>query len=238
MPFILNIHYVFDLLAVASALISGALIYKWQFESYMEKTAASVGQGYFIALSMGSIIGAFGLGTLNLYLSGEAIIGRSIIGTVFGAIITVEIYKLFKGTKGSTGYIYVIPFCVLVAVGRLGCFFSGMDDYTYGIVTTRPWGLDFGDGQIRHPVQLYESMSMLLCAFGIILILKSRTEYIIQYGFYICIGFYASQRFVWEFFKPYTTVIGSLNTFHIVCFMLIAYSVFMSIKVKNGYRAA
>ena len=238
MPMIFNIHTIFDLLAITFAILAGALVYKWKFQFPMEKTAASVGHGYFIALSLGSILGSFGLGTLNLYLSGEMIIGRSIIGTVLGAIITVELYKLFKGTKGSTGYIYVIPFCVLVVVGRFGCFFSGIDDHTYGTVTTMPWGMDFGDGQIRHPVQLYESFSMLLCAFAIILALKFKPEYIIQYGFYICVGFYSSQRFAWEFFKPYGTVIGSLNIFHIVCLALIAYSIFMSIKVKNGYRAA
>lgn len=238
MPITLNIHTLFDLLAVASAILAGAIIYRWKFQSSMEKTAASVGGGYFFALSLGSIIGSFGLGTLNLYLSNEMIIGRSILGTVFGAIIAVEIYKLFKGTKGSTGYIYIIPFCTLVTVGRLGCFFSGLDDHTYGTVTSIPWGMDFGDGQLRHPAQLYESASMALFAIATILTLKSKPDYIIQYGFYICVGFYAAQRFVWEFFKPYGTVMGSLNIFHIVCLALIVYSVFMSIKVKNGYRAA
>ncbi len=238
MPVNQNIHLLFDLLAVLCAVITGGLAYIWKFQRSLERTAASIGSGYFFALSLGSIIGSFGLGTLNLYLSGEIIIGRSIIGAVFGAIIAVEIYKLYKGTKGSTGYIYAVPFCVLVAVGRLGCFFSGLDDYTCGTITTMPWGVDFGDGKLRHPVQLYESFSMLLCLVVIVISMKFKSEYVVRYGFYFCIGFYATQRFVWEFFKPYGTVIGSLNIFHIVCLVLIAYSIFMSVKVKNGYRTA
>lgn len=232
------VHLLFDLLAVAAAFLSGALVYKWRFQAALERTAASVGQGYFIALAAGSVIGSFGLGTLNLYLSGEMIVGRSILGTLFGAIIAVELYKLFKGTKGSTGYIYVIPFCVLVAVGRWGCFFSGLEDHTYGTVTALPWGVDFGDGQLRHPVQLYESFSMLFFAVWGLFVLRSKPDFIVRYGFYLCAGFYAAQRFIWEFYKPYGPALGPLNIFHIVSLLLIAYSVFMCVKVKNGNRTA
>lgn len=231
-----NMHIVFDILALASSILAGLLVYKWKFQFSMEKTAACVGSGYFIALSLGSIIGSYALGTLNLYLSSEMMIGRSIIGTLSGAILAVEIYKLYKGIQGSTGYIYIIPFCVLVVIGRLGCFFSGMTDHTYGTITSLPWGIDFGDGKLRHPVQLYESASMILFASAIILILHKSPDYIIQYGFYLCVGFYAIQRFIWEFLKPYAIVIGDLNIFHIVCLILITYSIFMSVKVKNGSR--
>lgn len=57
-----------------------------------------------------------------------------------------------------------------MAVGRLGCFFAGLPDYTYGVPTDLPWGVNFGDGVPRHPVQLYESAAMLLflsCICGI-----------------------------------------------------------------------
>ena len=234
----LNLHLLFDLLAVTCAVLAGAVVYRWKFQDALEKTAASVGNGYFMALAAGSVIGSFGLGTLNLYLSNELIVGRSILGTLAGAIVAVELYKIFKNTKGSTGYIYAIPFCVLVAVGRWGCFLSGLEDHTYGTVTTLPWGVNFGDGQLRHPVQLYESFSMIFLAGAILLTLKFRPDFVIRYGFYVCAGFYAIQRFMWEFFKPYGAVIGSLNLFHIVCLLLIGYSVFMCIKVKHGYGTA
>lgn len=234
----LNLHLLFDLLAVACALLAGALVYRWKFQAPLEKTAASVGNGYFIALAAGSVIGSFGLGTLNLYLSHEMMIGRSILGTLAGAIVAVELYKIFKNTKGSTGYIYVIPFCVLVAVGRWGCFLSGMEDHTYGTATTVPWGVDFGDGQLRHPVQLYESFSMLFFAACMLAALKLMPGAVVSYGFYLCAGFYGLQRFIWEFFKPYGPVIGGLNIFHIVCLLLIVYAVVMCIKVKHGYGTA
>ena len=46
-------------------------------------------------------------------------------------------------------------------------------------------------------------------------------------GFYLMVGFYASQRFLWEFLKPYATVVGPLNIFHILCLVLIEYSALM-----------
>ncbi|MEJ2072334.1 MAG: prolipoprotein diacylglyceryl transferase, partial [Reinekea sp.] len=187
-------------------------------------------------LSLGSILGSYILGTGNLYLSGEMMIGRSIVGALLGATLTVELYKLWHGTRGSTGYIYVIPFCVLVIIGRLGCFYSGLDDHTYGTATTLPWAVDFGDGVLRHPVQLYESGAMLFLLVFVLIALKKMPGLIIHYGYYLCVGFYAMQRFLWEFLKPYGSIAGNLNLFHLVCLLLISYSLFMYQGVRNGYR--
>ena len=119
------------------------------------------------------------------------------------------------------------PLAAGIAVGRLGCFFAGLPDYTYGIPTSLPWGVDFGDGIPRHPVQLYESGAMLVflvlylrgIALGIPLFLRD--------GFYLFVAFYGVQRFFWEFLKPYPTLVGPFNVFHILCFGMVAYSIVM-----------
>ena len=46
-------------------------------------------------------------------------------------------------------------------IGRTGCFVAGLYDGTYGVHTTLPWGVDFGDGS-RHPTQLYEWLAALI----------------------------------------------------------------------------
>jgi len=33
-------------------------------------------------------------------------------------------------------------------------------------------------------------------------------------GFYLAVGFYGLQRFVWEFFKPYGPLVGPFTLFH------------------------
>lgn len=233
----LIIHTAFDLLAVTLAVLGGWLAYRWRLRDPLEKTAASIGSGYFIALSIGSITGSFLFGTLNLYLMDMHEAGRSVLGALFGAIATVELYKRRRGTRGSTGYIYVVPFCIVIAVGRLGCFFSGIEDQTAGIPTQLPWGHDFGDGVLRHPVQLYESFSMLAFLLFTLAMLKNNRDFVIRYGFYLCAGFYGAERFVWEFLKPYKLV-GPLDMFQYLCITLVLYGSFMIRGAKHAHRTA
>jgi hypothetical protein len=46
-------------------------------------------------------------------------------------------------------------------------------------------------------------------------------------GFYALVGFYAVQRFVWEFLKPYPRVLGPFDIFHFLMLGLLAYSLCM-----------
>lgn len=229
-------HLVFDILAVCLALVSGIVIYRWRLDKDLEKTAENIDGGYFLFLSIGSVMGAYFLGTLNLVLSDIMMVGRSILGAFMGAILMVEMYKLGRGITGSTGYMYVVPFCICVCVGRIGCFLSGMDDQTYGVPTSLPWGWDFGDGVARHPVQLYEAISMFVLGSGVIALLKYRACFIVRYGFYICAGFYAFQRFFWEFLKPYADFAGGLNVFQYACLILFLYALAMIEKERRHDR--
>ena len=232
------IHIAFDLLAVIAALLSGWLICHWKFQQALPKTTATLGGGYFVFLGLGSITGAYVFGTLNLYMSDIPEIGRSIVGALLGAICMVEYYKIRHNLSGSTGYIYVVPFTVSVIIGRIGCFFSGLHDQTHGIAINQLhhapwWGWDYGDHILRHPVQLYESASMIVFLLCIIAALAYCHRVVVRYGFYLCVGFYATQRFIWEFFKPYGAIIPPFNIFHILCLALLAYSIFMITKVRN-----
>jgi prolipoprotein diacylglyceryltransferase len=82
--------------------------------------------------------------------------GQSIVGGLLGGWIGVEISKWFTGIKRRTGDDFVVPILAGILVGRIGCFLAGLYDGTYGLPTTLPWGVDFGDGVRRHPTQLYE----------------------------------------------------------------------------------
>tara|TARA_R110002096_G_scaffold76069_70_gene180085 strand:- start:7348 stop:8061 length:714 start_codon:yes stop_codon:yes gene_type:complete len=226
------IHTFFDLIAALGAVAGGYCVYRWRLEEHLPRMTDRIGYGYFLFLSLGSIVGAFLFGTLNLYLSGIPEIGRSIIGAIFGATLMVELYKGRRGTRGSTGYIYVIPLIVVIIIGRLGCLFSGLADDTFGVATGKAWGWDFGDQVLRHPVALYESVSMLLFLIGSLAILQARVDLFTRYGFYVCIGYYAVQRFLWEFLKPYQDIAGPLNVFQIICLILVFYSIIMIGKAR------
>ena len=61
----------------------------------------------------------------------------------------------------------------------------------------------------------------------------ARDSFWLKNGFYLTVGWYALQRFVWEFFKPYATVIGPFNLFHVVCLGLVLYA---AVMIRSGGR--
>jgi phosphatidylglycerol:prolipoprotein diacylglycerol transferase len=220
------IHTAFDLLAACAALGMTLFVYQWRLRDAGRKID-SAGPLYGLALVAGAAAGGFGAGTLNLWLSGTPGIGRSILGALAGAIAAVEIFKHLRGISGSTGLIFVPAFATSVMVGRWGCYLAGLADDTYGTPTALPWGHDFGDGVTRHPVQLYESFTMAAFLAVALVLIAGRNPFFMRNGFYLMVLVYASQRFLWEFLKPYGAVVGPFNLFHLICGGLVIYSLAM-----------
>jgi prolipoprotein diacylglyceryltransferase len=223
------IHLAFDLLAATAAMAMTVFAWHWRLGE-AGRTIEKAGIAYALALLAGAAAGGFGAGTLNLWLSGEEGIGRSILGALAGAIAAVEIFKRARGMRGSTGLIFVPAFATSVMVGRWGCFFAGLEDETHGTPTSLPWGYDFGDGVLRHPVQLYESFAMAAFLAVALIFIGRRSPFFLQNGFYVLVFFYAAQRFLWEFLKPYGAVLGPFNLFHLLCAGLMIYSGVMIAK--------
>lgn len=90
--------------------------------------------------------------------------GKSIVGGLLGGVLAVEITKKWLGVTVATGDLLAMPLVIGMAIGRVGCFLTGLSDQTYGIATTLPWSVDFGDGIARHPTQLYEIVALALLA--------------------------------------------------------------------------
>ena len=219
-------HTVFDLLAVLSSMAMTVVCYRWRLHEAAQRIE-NLGLTYAFAMVGGAVAGGFGAGTLNLWLTGVPGIGRSIVGALAGAITAIELFKAYRGVGQSTGLIFVPAFATSVTVGRIGCFLSGIADNTYGTPTTLAWGHDFGDGVLRHPVQLYESFSMFAFLAVSLILLARREPFFMRNGFYLLVFFYGVQRFVWEFLKPYGHIAGPFNLFHFICLALCCYSIFM-----------
>jgi prolipoprotein diacylglyceryltransferase len=229
------VHSLFDVLAAAVALALTVAVYRWRLAENIRGIEAA-GMGYALALVAGAAAGGFGAGTLNLWFSGIPGIGRSIAGALAGAIVAVEGFKRARGIRGSTGLIFVPAFAASVAIGRWGCFLSGLADQTHGTPTALPWGHDFGDGIARHPVQLYESFAMTAFLAAALILIGRRNAYFLRNGFYVLVLVYAGQRFLWEFLKPYGTIAKPLNFFHFICAGLVCYSLVM--MGRNDERTA
>src|SRR4051812_11622878 len=55
--------------------------------------------------------------------------GKTIVGGLLGGWAGVELAKLCVGIRSSTGDAYVFPLIVGMAVGRVGCFLTGLSDH-------------------------------------------------------------------------------------------------------------
>jgi phosphatidylglycerol---prolipoprotein diacylglyceryl transferase len=222
-----HVHLIFDLLAALCAGLMTWAVWVWRLSDLPRNPLRPGNEAYFAALSAGILIGSYALGTGNLWLTGVPGVGRSIEGALAGGILAVEVYKSRHGIKGSTGLIFVPTFATLVAVGRIGCALSGLEDHTYGLPTALPWSHDFGDGISRHPVAVYESLSMGAFLAVALVLLQRRNRLFLARGFHLMVGFYALQRFAWEFLKPYATLIGPFNVFHLTSVALLVYAAAM-----------
>lgn len=217
----MELHALFDVFAWLATALAAFALRRWAGDRF---PPAQRDFGYLAALIAGAAIGAYLFGTLNIWLAGLPGVARSIEGALAGAIVAVELYKRQRGISGRTAALYALPIALGIAVGRIGCFLAGLEDFTYGTPTTLPWGYDFGDGIPRHPVQLYESGLMLAFAIGWLLAFWRRSDWVMENGFALLILVYAGGRFVLEFWKPYPAALFGLTVFQLLSLAMIAYA--------------
>ena len=218
------LHIIFDIAAWLAAGLAGLWLSRIRRLSFPSQ---SFTLPYLAALLLGAGLGAYLFGTLNLWFSGASGIARSVEGALAGGIVAIELYKWRNGIWLRTGARFALPLAMGIAVGRIGCFLAGLDDFTYGTPTGLPWGHDFGDGIPRHPVQLYESAAMAGFAIVYVVAVLRNSVFVITNGFHLALAFYGLQRFAWEFLKPYAAVIGPLTLFHLLSLGIVVYAALM-----------
>lgn len=130
--------------------------------------------------------------------------GKTIVGGLLGGWLAVELVKRLTGLRTSTGDLLVLPLCLGIAVGRIGCLVAGLADDTFGKPTHLPWAFDFGDGIGRHPTQLYEILFLLALAA-----LLSRPWNLPPGArFRIFLAAYLAWRLLIDFLKPQPLILG------------------------------
>lgn len=151
-------HLFFEILAY----IVGYRMYVWLRKRTIDPISDENRAWIFIGAAGGAFIGSHLLGVLErpaelvhfsllMWYS-----NKTILGGLLGGLIGVETTKKLIGESRSSGDLLVFPLLVSMAIGRLGCHFAGLEDGTHGLPSDLPWAMDFGDGILRHPVNLYE----------------------------------------------------------------------------------
>lgn len=150
--------------------------------------------------------------------------GKTIVGGLLGGLIGVEWTKKRVGVTRSTGDDMALPIILGMAIGRIGCFMTGLDDHTYGTPTTWITGVDFGDGILRHPTQLYEIVFLLLLGFALNRLRKRKTSSLPEGAiFQLFMLGYLAFRFGADFIKPTPHPYLGLNNIQLACLIGLIY---------------
>jgi phosphatidylglycerol---prolipoprotein diacylglyceryl transferase len=135
--------------------------------------------------------------------------GKTIVGAMIGGLFAVEWAKRRMGITRRTGDLLVLPIIVGTAIGRIGCFLTGNEDHTVGLLTQLPWAVNFGDGP-RHPTQLYEIL--FLFVLGIFIVWLSHHPHREGDLFKCYFVAYLAFRFAIDFLKPEVRIGAGLSS--------------------------
>jgi phosphatidylglycerol---prolipoprotein diacylglyceryl transferase len=210
-PFPVHPHWVFETLAY----LVGARIYAYLRQRRRDPIGAENRWWIVAAAFVGAVAGSKLLVLLDhpqLTLASVAqplalLEGKTVVGALVGGWLAVEFTKRRLGITRRTGDVFAIPLTVGIAVGRIGCFLTGLDDGTYGLPTNLPWAVDFGDGIPRHPAQLYEIAFLTLVLLPILIGVSRRPHREGDLWRVFILG-YLAFRLGLEFLKPGEALAG------------------------------
>jgi Prolipoprotein diacylglyceryltransferase len=216
------------------------------YVSLRRSSKDNISNGNRLSIILGAIVGAFIGSRLMGFLENPLISmntdnllqllnTKSIMGGLFGGLIGVELSKKIIGEKQSSGDLFTFPIIVGIIIGRLGCFLSGTNEFTYGKETRFFTGMDLGDGLLRHPTSLYEMVFLIL----LFVLLKRFSNYLEKENgllFKVFMLAYFGFRFFIEFLKPnvfYVLGLSSIQWLCVVCWMY--YLPTLNKLVRNAY---
>ena len=145
--------------------------------------------------------------------------GRTIVGGIVGGAIGVNLVKWRLNIKERRGNALVIPVCAGIAIGRIGCLLRGC---CFGKPTHTNFGVNFGDGTLRHPTQAYEIIFVLLLM--LYSLRKSSTAHPGELWQNFMIAYF-SFRFFIEFIREEPVVAWHLTAFQIASLCIAAYHI-------------
>ncbi|WP_233783119.1 prolipoprotein diacylglyceryl transferase [Flavivirga eckloniae] len=220
-----NIHLILEYLAFFVAFRYYVILRRHSNDVISSNNRLSI----ILGAALGALIGSRIVGFLEnplVSLSQENLIQllntKTIMGGLFGGLLGVEIAKKRIGETQSSGDLFVFPIILGIFIGRIGCFLSGINEFTYGRETSSVFGMDLGDGLLRHPVALYELVFLILLFFSL---KRIQNKASLKNGdlFKWFMVFYFSFRFFIEFLKPNTFYILWLSTIQILCIICLLY---------------
>lgn len=227
-PFIfgyqINIHLVLEYLAF----FLGYRYYVFLKKNNNDVISSNNRLSIILGAALGALIGSRLVGFLEnplIEFSQENLLQilntKTIMGGLFGGLLGVEFVKKRIGEKHSSGDLFVFPIILGIFIGRIGCFLSGVNEFTYGIETDLFLGMNLGDGLLRHPTSLYE-LVFLMFLFLVLKYFQKNKELKSGVLFKLFMVAYFGFRFFIEILKPnvfYTFGLSSIQILCVICWL-------------------
>lgn len=235
----LNIHLILEYLAF----FMGFRYYIFLRKKSDDEISSNHRLSIIIGATLGALIGSRIVGFLEYPFIDNAknnwielLNVKSIMGGLFGGLLGVEISKKIIGEKSSSGDLFTFPIILGVFIGRIGCFLSGTNEFTYGIETTSTFGMNLGDGIFRHPIALYE---LIFLGFLAIILKRIQMNISLENGklFQWFMISYFGFRFFIEFLKPNEFFVLGLSSVQILCVVCFTYyykTIFSSLNIQTS----
>lgn len=243
-PFDIHIGAIVIPIHLLTDVLSFYVAYKY-YSLLRKKKGDRIGDGTRLAVLIGAAAGALigsrllgSLENMSMFLHPSVLLyyysSKTIVGGIIGGIVGVEIVKKIIGQKESTGDLFALPLAIGIAIGRVGCFLTGVSDGTAGSPSSLPWAFDQGDGIARHPTSLYEIV-FLVALFFVAKRLSEKTPLKNGILFRIVVASYLFFRFLIEFIKPVEHLFLGLSAIQIAS-LVFALSYVYSLVFAYRYR--
>lgn len=233
----INIHLVLEYLA---------FFIGYRYYAFLRKrTTDSIITINRLSIILGAAIGAFLGSRIMGFLENPVLISdvksfldlfnvKTIMGGLFGGLLGVEIAKKIIGEKESSGDLFTFPIMLGIFIGRIGCFLSGTNEFTYGKTTSFFLGMNLGDNLKRHPIALYELVFLMILFIS----LKKLETKNLKSGLlfqYFMISYFVFRFFI-EFLKPNHFLIFGISSIQILCLICLLYynKTILNLFVKNA----
>lgn len=233
----LNIHLILEYVAF----LAGYRYYVYLRNRRIDHISSSNRTSIILGAAIGALLGSRIMGFLENPVLNTATVSfvqlfnlKTIMGGLFGGLLGVETAKRMIGEKNSSGDLFTLPIIAGIFIGRIGCFLSGVREFTYGSTTSFILGMNLGDGLKRHPVALYELVFLTLLFLALRkLYRRNNLEHGILFQYFMLS--YFAFRFLIEFMKPNTFLLLGLSSIQWLCLACFVYYRKTLTRLFNAY---
>jgi phosphatidylglycerol:prolipoprotein diacylglycerol transferase len=193
--------------------------------------------GGLIGAACGSKLG-YGLAEINVLLNNPKrwellIIGKTVLGGILGGYVGVELAKRIVRYEGITGDLFAQMVPLSIALGRLGCIANRCCP---GKEIPPTWyAVTHADGSPHWPASEVELLFNLtaVVVFGI---LRKRSILPGQH-FHLYMISYGAFRFVHEWMRQETTLVGSWTGYQLLSLLMVSCGVILFVRRQRGFGA-